>query len=130
MMVHHMHHQCPTCMQRFVGLLAIETAFARVKAAEVKKLTNQATHVLVFEAELPPVGYNPFTATRGGLRNHATAQVSERRSVRTGTPAADVVVANDMFELTFDTQTGMLSKVRPAPLRHAYANIIRHVRRR
>ena len=79
-------------------------------AAEIKKLTNEATHVLVFEAALPPVGYNTFVATRsGGSRAH----VSHRHHVRTGVAAVrdKVVVANDMFELTFDTQSGMLSQV-------------------
>ena len=94
-------HACDIVIAVLAGMNAAQ------KAAEEKKLTNQATHVLVFEAELPPVGYSTFTTTRG-----SSAGISHHHRVRTGRSAVrdKVVVDNDMFELTFDTQSGMLAQ--------------------
>lgn len=61
-------------------------------AAEQAKLENNATHVLVFQMDLPPVGYTTFTAKAGS----ATAATTRTRPM-----AATQTVENDMYALEF-----------------------------
>jgi hypothetical protein len=77
------------------------------RAAAEKLLANNADHVLVFHAEVPPVGMATFTAKAG---EDATVEVG-------GTPAPvsrdapPTTVQSDTYSLEFDGASGLLQTI-------------------
>ncbi|KAL1529061.1 hypothetical protein AB1Y20_000024 [Prymnesium parvum] len=77
-------------------------------AAARKELANEADHVLIFNMPLPPVGLNVFLAKASAAPNAPRAQVA-RRLVEQGDDPIDV--SSSTYQLTFDSATGMLSRI-------------------
>ena len=99
---------------------------ATQKAAAEAALANKADHVLIFEMALPPVGLATYTAKATAAAAAPSAVEEARRLDATveeakeakeaahddkGTKKDDVVVANDMYSLTFDAKSGLLSSI-------------------
>ena len=73
---------------------------AQVAAAQAS-LANNATHVLTFAAEIPPVGYSTFSIKKGA---EPSAAVS--------TAAAPSTVTNGVYEITLDHAKGSIESVK------------------
>jgi alpha-mannosidase len=72
----------------------------------VQKYTNNATHVLVFTAQAPPVGYAVYSAK-------ATAASALETALSEVALSDDLLkVDNGIYELTFDPKTGMTTSLR------------------
>jgi alpha-mannosidase len=65
--------------------------------------TKEATHVAVFKAELPPLGFATYTLT-----HDAKAAVAERQLGNTVDLGAGVVLENALVSLSFSNDTGAL----------------------
>lgn len=76
--------------------------------AEIKKqqdaLANKADHVLVFDASIPPVGFTSYSVKASA---QPTAEVAKLRA--TNLQAGPLVVENDMWALSFNQDTGLLT---------------------
>eukprot|EP00935_MAST-01C_sp_MAST-1C-sp1_P000879 g879.t1 len=71
------------------------------------RLTNPATHELVFEAALPPLGYAVFTA-----KPSATAAAATPEQEGEGEHEGDALeVENDGWRLSFDSASGLLTSL-------------------
>jgi alpha-mannosidase len=71
-------------------------------SAESARLSNKATHVVTFEAPLPPVGYSTFSVKK----STSTSVPSEAVSV------APTSVSNGVYSLTIDHAKGAISSIK------------------
>lgn len=77
----------------------------------VANFTNNATHVLVFTATLPPVGYQTYAIKVGGgeaVHTLSTAFHSINQHKETEPMAT---ITNDYYKVTLDRSTGTISQV-------------------
>eukprot|EP01061_Rhynchopus_euleeides_P019355 TRINITY_DN317_c0_g1_i1.p1 TRINITY_DN317_c0_g1~~TRINITY_DN317_c0_g1_i1.p1 ORF type:complete len:1106 (+),score=505.33 TRINITY_DN317_c0_g1_i1:99-3416(+) len=79
----------------------------QVKAREAE-LANKATHVLSFVGTLPPIGYSKFYVQASSQARVQNA----RKPLRISDVGSDpFTISNDMYELEFDTTTGLATKL-------------------
>jgi alpha-mannosidase len=76
-------------------------------AEKIKEYENKATHVLVFTASLPPVGYSTFSAKASSEALAVPIATSEVIS----SAAAPFTVSNGIYDLTFDPSTGLMTTI-------------------
>jgi len=85
------------------------TQIATAEAA----LANGASHVLVFEARVPALGFATFTASRAACRSNCaslSAPAQHPPSLESGTSRTQTkfTVSSDTYSLDFDRATGLL----------------------
>ena len=84
----------------------------RLSAAAVAKaqeaLANNASHVLTFEAALPPVGYSTFRIKKSSTTTTSSLSTSNI----TTTSRTPIVVTNGVYSITVDQESGYVSSVK------------------
>jgi hypothetical protein len=71
-------------------------------SAESARLSNKATHVVTFEAPLPPVGYSTFS-----VKKSASSPIPGE-----AVPVAPASVSNGVYSLTIDHAKGAISSIK------------------
>lgn len=84
------------------------------EAAAIKARSNPATHDLVFVLQIPAVGYSTVHVTKQSDRRLTPrSAVSQHHQIidTVADTAADTVVENSLFKLTFDGTTNLLKTI-------------------
>jgi len=84
------------------GLNASQAAAARAA------LANKADHLLLAAVPMPPLGLATFRATKSAADGASVAAATE---VDAAAEAGMTTVENDMYSLSFDASTGLLSSI-------------------
>ena len=80
-------------------------------ANERRALTNRATHVLTFQAALPPAGFSTFSVSKKAATSSADSGVSTPAVFAAATTTL-TTVSNGVYSLTVDQATGFVSHVK------------------
>ncbi len=79
---------------------------AEVAAAQ-EQLRNKADHVLVFNAAVPAVGLATFVCSTSAVADLVAAESVAPVAMKAG----PVVVENEYYSLSFNTDTGLLASI-------------------
>lgn len=85
----------------------------KMEPSEVTKaqvaLANNATHVLTFDAALPPIGYSSFSVVKTSAALTSALSAPVKHST---TSTSEIVVNNNVYSITVNTTSGYVSKIR------------------
>lgn len=82
-------------------------------ASIVAESRNKATHMLLFQGQVPPVGYETFDIKRTPGRASRTVETAPQTLTATaGRGAVAKVFSNGVYDVSVDAETGMVTHLR------------------